>query len=48
MMIICKKYVLIIFNVTQLDYVPSYNEGKVSHFENTSIETIHLQNELAK
>ena len=48
MVIICKKYLLIIFNVTQLDYVPSYNVGKVSYFEYTSIETGHLQNELAK
>ena len=48
MVIICKKYLLIIFNVTKLDYVPSYNVGKVSYFENTSIETVHLQNELAK
>ena len=48
MVIICKKYLLINFDVTYLDYLPSYNVVKVSYVENTSIETVHLQNELAK
>ena len=45
---VISKYLLIILNVTESEYVSSNNIGEVLYFESTSIETIHLQNELAK
>lgn len=45
---VVNKYLLIILNVTQPEYVSSKNIGKVLYFESISVETIHLQNEVAK
>lgn len=45
---VVNKYLLIILNVTQPEYVSSNNIRKVLYFESTSVETIHLQNEVAK